>query len=150
MHQSTIRIALFSVLVTSIPLSRDVVSLDSSIKIRNTLNARQGGTVRNDLVDGECAAVTVVFARGTTEPGNVGTVVGPPLFSALDQTLGAGNVAAQGVDYPADVAGFLAGGDDAGAATMADLVTQAATDCPDTQIVMSGYRLGSQNSGLVL
>lgn len=74
-------------------------------------------TTQNGL-SGSCGAVTVIFARGTTEPGNVGVLVGPPFFDALKSTIGAGNVVVQGVDYPASVEGFLAGGDSGGAQTM--------------------------------
>jgi hypothetical protein len=74
-------------------------------------------TTQNGL-SGSCGAVTVIFARGTTEPGNVGVLVGPPFFDALRSTIGAGNVVVQGVDYPASIEGFLAGGDSASAQTM--------------------------------
>lgn len=84
--------------------------------------------------------MTVIFARGTTETGNVGTLAGPPFFNALEASVGAGNVAVQGVDYPADIPGFLAGGDAGGSKTMASLVQQAMTQCPSTKIVMAGYR----------
>jgi cutinase len=65
-----------------------------------------------------CAAVTVVWARGTTEPGNVGVLVGPPFFDALKARVGDGNVVVQGVAYPASVEGFLVGGDAGGAQNM--------------------------------
>jgi cutinase len=69
----------------------------------------------NDLTNGSpCKAMTVIFARGTTETGNVGTLTGPPFFSALKDAAGAANVAVQGVDYPASIPGFLAGGDATG------------------------------------
>ena len=103
------------------------------------LAKRQGGSTRNDL-EGECRAVTVIYARGTTEAGNVGAIAGPPFFDALDDALGDGAVAVQGVDYPADIAGYLAGGSKEGAATMAGHVSEAASKCPDTKIVISGYR----------
>lgn len=67
---------------------------------------------------GKCAAMTVIFARGTTEPGNVGLVAGPPFFDALSQMMGAGQVTVQGVDYGASIEGFLVGGDKAGSQTM--------------------------------
>ncbi|KAH7412618.1 cutinase [Cadophora sp. MPI-SDFR-AT-0126] len=88
--------------------------------------------------------MTVIFARGTTEQGNVGTLSGPPMFDALGKMVGAQNLAVQGVDYPANVRGFLAGGDKKGSAQMAQLVQQAMTSCPDTQVVMAGYSQGGQ------
>ncbi|KAI9870062.1 MAG: hypothetical protein M1823_008863, partial [Watsoniomyces obsoletus] len=66
--------------------------------------------------------MTVLFARGTTETGNMGTVAGPPFVSAIGSMMGAGNVAVQGIEYPADIPGFLAGGDKGGSALMAKMV----------------------------
>lgn len=74
-------------------------------------------TTQNGL-SGPCGPVTVIFARGTTEPGNVGVLVGPPFFDALGAIVGSGNLVLQGVDYPASVEGFLEGGDSGGAQTM--------------------------------
>jgi len=65
-----------------------------------------------------CTAMTVIFARGTTEPGNVGVLTGPEFFDALNTILGAGAVTVQGVEYPASIAGFLEGGDPQGSQTM--------------------------------
>lgn len=107
------------------------------------LHPRQLATsdTENDLTDGSaCKAVTVIFARGTTESGNVGTLAGPPFFAALATDIGASNLAVQGVDYAADIAGFLEGGDPTGSQTMASLVEQAFSQCPSTKVVMSGYR----------
>lgn len=98
---------------------------------------------RNDLVDGGCSPVTIIFARGTLELGNVGSLAGPPFFNALTDMIGDSNVAIQGVDYGATVIGYLEGGDPAGASTMASLITQAVSQCPSTQIVISGYRYAS-------
>ncbi|KAF2804185.1 cutinase precursor, partial [Mytilinidion resinicola] len=100
---------------------------------------------QNDVVNNTgCKAVTVVFARGTLEAGNVGSLAGPPFFQALATSISADQLAVQGVDYPADIAGFLAGGDSAGSTLMAQLVGQAQTQCPDTKVVMSGYSQGGQ------
>ncbi|KAH8834050.1 hypothetical protein DL96DRAFT_478726 [Flagelloscypha sp. PMI_526] len=52
---------------------------------------------------GNCADVTTIFARGTTKIPDIGTVVGPylsPIKKAMTLDF-------QGVDYPANVAGFL-------------------------------------------
>ncbi|TVY83462.1 Cutinase [Lachnellula suecica] len=109
------------------------------------IQPRVDSDTENGLTDGSgCKAMTVIFARGTTETGNVGTLTGPPFFDALEQQVGASNVAVQGVDYPADIPGFLAGGDAAGSQLMAQLVTQAMTQCPNTTVVMSGYSQGGQ------
>lgn len=111
-----------------------------SLGLASPLNRRASNTA-NDLTNGSgCKTMTVIFARGTTESGNVGTIAGPPFFTALQQKVGAGNVAVQGVDYPADIPGFLAGGDKTGSALMAKLVGMAMTSCPDTKVVMAGYR----------
>ena len=83
------------------------------------LEARQLGgsaTTRNDLVDGKCGSVVMVFARGTTEAGNVGQVAGPPFFDALAAK--APDLAVQGVDYAASIGGIVQGGDKAGTAKM--------------------------------
>lgn len=87
-----------------------------------------------------CAEYIVIFARGTSETGTLGSIVGPPLQSALESLVGASNVNVTGVSYDADVAGFLEGGDSTGSTTMADMVTEAVADCPDSNVVMSGYR----------
>ena len=97
---------------------------------------------RNELF--ECKPVTVIFARGTIELGNVGSITGPPFFNALDDVIGADNIAVQGVAYPANILGYLEGGDPGGAATTASLLEQAASQCPNTQIVLSGYSQGAQ------
>ena len=70
----------------------------------------------------------------------MGSVVGPPLAKALTTKFGAANVAIQGVDYAATTAGFT--NDAAGNQKVADLINQASTACPGTQIVLSGYSQG--------
>lgn len=99
----------------------------------------RGLMTSNDLVDGPCRALTVIFARGTTELGNIGAVVGPELKSQLNNKYNT-NVAFQGVDYPADIGGYLLGGNADGVATFGSLVQLASSKCPNTQIVLSGYR----------
>ncbi|KAH6659138.1 carbohydrate esterase family 5 protein [Truncatella angustata] len=104
-------------------------------------------TSENDLVSGKCGDVVIVFARGTNEPGNVGSLVGPPFFDAVRAKLGAKGktLAVQGVDdYEADITGFLQGGDAKGSQRMADLVAQAQKQCPSSNVVMSGYSQGGQ------
>lgn len=76
-------------------------------------------TTRQDLDDGKCSDLYVIFARGTQEPGNVGALVGPPFFKALEDALGSSHtMAVQGVDYEATVTDYLEGGDPEGSQEM--------------------------------
>lgn len=46
-----------------------------------------------------CAEVTILFSRGTDEPGNVGVLTGPAFFDAVQEKLGGqGRVAVQGTN----------------------------------------------------
>lgn len=88
-----------------------------------------------------CADVTVIFARGTNEESSIGSIVGPPFRLALQRVLGGKSLNFVGVDYPAVIIGYLEGGDPQGIINMANDVTSTASSCPNTKIVMSGYRL---------
>ncbi|KAB2100715.1 hypothetical protein AG0111_0g10676 [Alternaria gaisen] len=101
---------------------------------------------QNDVKNGGgCKPMTVLFARGTTELGNMGSIAGPPFVTALGAMMGgAANVAVQGIQYPADVPGFLVGGDKGGSQLMAQMVGQVRAQCPDTTLVMAGYSQGGQ------
>ncbi|EGU80086.1 hypothetical protein FOPG_01419 [Fusarium oxysporum f. sp. conglutinans race 2 54008] len=101
-----------------------------------------GGSTQNGL-SGDCKDVTVIFARGTTEMGNVGTAAGPPFFQALAQQLGSDKLAVQGVEYAASVGGIMQMGDQAGSQKMVSLVKEAYQKCPKTKVVMSGYSQGA-------
>lgn len=82
----------------------------------------------------------MIFARGTVSPGNVGEDTGPPFFQAIARLIGSDKLSVQGVDYPAGIFGFLFGGDAGGAKKMTSLVERAFSQCPQTRVVMSGYR----------
>lgn len=78
----------------------------------------QQRTTYNEL-NGDCKDYTLIFARGTTEPGNVGILVGPPFIEALKAKVGRSRLAVQGVrGYDADVDGYLDGGDAGGSASL--------------------------------
>lgn len=106
-----------------------------------------GGSTKNDIVDGECKAISFFFARGTTETGNMGNSVGPALESALEK-LYPGQVATQGAVYPADVAGTFIGstapGSAQGATFIAKYIKQIKQSCPKTKVVLGGYSQGAQ------
>jgi cutinase len=54
---------------------------------------------------GPCKKITLIFARGTTETGNMGITVGPSLAKQLRSVYGNADVAVQGVDYGASFSG---------------------------------------------
>ncbi|KAK5946227.1 hypothetical protein PMZ80_000368 [Knufia obscura] len=114
--------------------------------VQGCVGVNTGGATYNDIVNGlPCKAFTLIFARGTFESGNIGGIVGPPFVAALNARIGAANVAVQGVnDYPADVAGFNAGGSATGSTNMAALIEQTMTQCPNTKLCVSGYSQGAQ------
>jgi cutinase len=68
---------------------------------------------------GPCTEYTLVFARGTTEPGNVGILVGPPFITALKSLVGDSALTVQGVNnYGATIDQYLEGGDPVGSVEM--------------------------------
>ncbi|KAH7010613.1 cutinase [Microdochium trichocladiopsis] len=100
-------------------------------------------TTRDDMAqNAPCSDVTVIFARGTTEPGNVGLVTGPPFLDALSEQLAGRSLSVQGVEYPATFAGFNKNGTE-GVPSMTAFINQAVTSCPNTKIIMSGYSQGA-------
>jgi len=139
--------AFLTILLANLPaLDGTISSVVGALTTVEALLASLTGdtTTYNDLT-GACKEYTIIFARGTTEPGNVGILVGPPLFDALKAVVGSGNVAVQGVnDYAASIDGYLAGGDATGSAEMATQIKQAHSQCPSTKLVVSGYSQGGQ------
>jgi cutinase len=105
----------------------------------NDLTKRQGGG---------CKKVHFIFARGSTEGGTMGGTVGPAFSRALATKFGAGNVASEGVRYPADIAGAFSGGTNPGGAkgsiNMAAMAKAVMNKCPTTRIVLSGYSQGAE------
>ncbi|KAJ5726641.1 cutinase-domain-containing protein [Penicillium malachiteum] len=100
------------------------------------------GSTKNGVTDNTgCEELTLIFARGTDELGNMGTVVGPPLATAL-ASLTKNNVTVQGVNYDASVAGDTTLGEDGGS-DIASLVKQSIKQCPDSKVVIAGYSEGA-------
>ncbi|KAI5923769.1 cutinase [Camillea tinctor] len=111
-------------------------------------------TTRNDLEDsgggnstGACPQTIFIFARGSTEPGNLGLSAGPIVASMLELNYGASNIWVQGVGgaYTADVpSNFLPGGTSKVAINEAKrLFELARAKCPSTPIVAGGYSQGT-------
>ena len=87
-----------------------------------------------------CTDIDVVAARGTFEPGTLGTIVGDPVYSALQKKLTGKNLSSYKVDYPADLSLTSAA---QGNADLVDHVTRQATACPYQRFVLVGYSQGA-------
>lgn len=109
-----------SILLDHLPAINETITQASEvITDLDSVLAKLAGfqTTYNGLSSGSCAEYTVIFARGTSEPGNVGVLVGPPLFLALQDLTS--DLTIQGVnDYAATVEGYLEGGDPSGSSEM--------------------------------
>ncbi|MFD9615487.1 cutinase family protein, partial [Streptomyces sp. NPDC059083] len=80
--------------------------------------------------DAGCAAVDVVVARGTGEPGWLGDEIGDPLYDMLQERLPV-STSSYRVNYPADYS-FAVG---AGSADLVGHLVAAATACPGQEFV---------------
>jgi len=91
-----------------------------------------------------CKDIHVFFARGTTELPPLGHRIGPQFLDVLSTMLSSTHPALSlsfvGIDYPADLIGYLEGGDPTGGINMASEINNILHACPDAKIVMSGYR----------
>ncbi|APA99445.1 Cutinase [Nocardia seriolae] len=85
-----------------------------------------------------CAAVDVVVARGTGEPGWLGDQIGDPLYGMLADRLPA-SISAYRVNYPADYS-FNVG---AGSADLVSHMIAAAAACPGQEFILVGYSQGA-------
>ncbi|POS82935.1 hypothetical protein EPUL_005606 [Erysiphe pulchra] len=114
----------------------------NKISVRDKLSR----ATANELLDGPCRSVTMLFAKGTGEKGNLGTgsSPGPALSDELKTSLGEDKVAVQGIDYKAKLTGFLKGGDIEGSNELIEMANIAATKCPDSKLVLSGFSQGAQ------
>jgi cutinase len=93
-----------------------------------------------------CGDVVFIFARGSTEVGNMGTIIGPGLRRALESGLPRGqSLTTQGVDYAALLStNYLPGGTDTRSENeMKSMLRLAHTKCPNAKILVGGYSQGA-------
>jgi len=86
---------------------------------------------------GGCKPYINLFARGTTEPGTMGSTVGP----ALQRALGA-KWMNKGVSYTADIAGDNCIGFPGGIKCV-DQLAAVHKQCPEAKLFLSGYSQGA-------
>ncbi|PYI00523.1 cutinase-domain-containing protein [Aspergillus sclerotiicarbonarius CBS 121057] len=116
---------------------------DGLSSLLSSFTSGSGSMTENGVTQhsGSCKKLTFIFARGTTEMGNMGSVVGPEVASQLASLTG-NQVTVQGVNYPADWEGNMSLGS-SGGPTMASYVKEALQQCPNTKVVLGGYSQGS-------
>jgi cutinase len=102
-----------------------------------------GPAATANAADDSCAAVEVVFARGTFEAPGVGAT-GQSFVDALNARLPGKTVEAYGVNYPASL-NFGQAVD--GVADAANRIQATSAECPSTKIVLGGYSQGAAVAG---
>ncbi|KAK4191093.1 cutinase-domain-containing protein [Podospora australis] len=103
------------------------------------------GSTATEFTDDGCKDIIMLFARGSTEIGNMGTVCGPPTANGLKDVFGRDAVAVEGIKYEALLStNFLPGGADLlGIREMKRLIAKATTQCPNSKLVVGGYSQGA-------
>jgi cutinase len=102
-----------------------------------------GPAATASAADDSCAAVEVVFARGTFETPGVGAT-GQAFVDAVNARLPGQAVEAYGVNYPASL-NFGQAVD--GIADAANKIQSISAECPSTKIVLGGYSQGAAVAG---
>ncbi|KAL4804062.1 cutinase-domain-containing protein [Aspergillus unguis] len=136
---STLLVAALAGLTAASPMAVSDPYADISLEKRQGMSS-------NDLEQGDCKPYAFIFARGSTESGNMGFIVGPGVCSNLKKKLGSDKVACQGVGgaYTAGlVQNSLPQNTDSGSINEAVKMFELADKCSDTQIFAGGYSQGS-------
>jgi len=86
---------------------------------------------------GGCVDLEIIAARGTSEPGNLGVVVGDPLTARVQRDLVGKTVHGYPVQYNADMFGAATG-----VADVKSRLTKQSAACPNQKYVLVGYSQG--------
>lgn len=152
--KTTLLLSLAALALTSpVPIAEPIPDIKDNLPVLHTerseptlLSERQSttGISSNEFTLLGCRPVIFLFARGSSEVGNMGSTVGPPTSNGIKSAFGVTNVVTEGVDYPALLStNLLPGGADLGGiATMKGLINDAA-ECAGSKIVVAGYRYDS-------
>jgi hypothetical protein len=104
-----------------------------------TFPCDMGGAIPMDAskIPSGCAKLEIIVARGTSEPGDFGMIIGDPLVARVKRDLP--GVAVQGypVQYPASTTGSNKGVED-----VEKRVRESSVKCPDQKYVLVGYSQG--------
>ncbi|USW47989.1 Putative cutinase/acetylxylan esterase, alpha/Beta hydrolase, cutinase, serine active [Septoria linicola] len=139
MFLSPALVALLTVTAQAFPTA-DPVEANAALVARQTI-------VSAELDIGPCCQITFIFARGSTEAGNMGAIVGADTCRAMKARFGSTNVACQGVGFPYAASlianTFARGTSPAAIGEATRLFRLASTKCPNTIVTTGGYSQGS-------
>ena len=97
-------------------------------------------TVAAPTASAVCSEIDVVAARGTFEPGTLGTIVGDPVYAALQKRITGRTLSSYAVNYPADLSLTSAA---TGNLDLVNHVTSQAASCPNQRFILVGYSQGA-------
>jgi len=86
-----------------------------------------------------CYPFELVIARGTSEPGAFGAVVGDPVLARVQQVMGKDKVRGYSVQWDGNL---LGGSSVTGAADVANRINKKSKECPNMQFAVIGYSVG--------
>jgi len=84
-----------------------------------------------------CAKFEIIAARGTSEPGEFGMIIGDPLVARVKRDMPGVNVRGYPVQYPASMSGSATG-----VADVQKRLEKMIKECPETRFALSGYSQG--------
>ncbi|KFH43431.1 Cutinase-like protein [Hapsidospora chrysogenum ATCC 11550] len=152
MKPFSIILGLSAVLASALPVENETRDVTEVSGVQ--LETRQS-TTRNDLENGSssrCPDAILIYARGSTEAGNMGVTAGPVLASNMEREFR--NIWIQGVGgpYTADLSpNFLPKGTNSQSIGEAKrLINMAYEKCPSTPVVVAGYSQGTAVVGNAL
>ncbi|CCE30291.1 hypothetical protein E4U22_005267 [Claviceps purpurea] len=147
--KSVLLASVFTALAAAAPVPNVIAGDVNGLEARQFGMGMGMGMTRNDLESGSgtCPKAIFIFARGSTEQGNMGASVGPTVANTLTNQLGKGQVWIQGVGGPYTAGipenAMPAGSSPAAIAEMDRLFTLAHTKCPTSSILAGGYSQGA-------
>jgi len=86
-----------------------------------------------------CAKFEIIVARGTSEPGDLGMIIGDPLVARVKRDMPGENVRGYPVQYPAAISGV-----EVGVSDIQNRLEQQAKDCPEEKFALAGYSQGGR------
>lgn len=89
-----------------------------------------------------CRNVSVIFARGSGNPGNIGKTA--QFWDELAKYTGYDDLAVQGVNYWATIISYLFNLYGPGVVDTRERVKKLMVRCPDTSLVLAGYSQGAE------